>query len=235
MTNNKFMRVKIRKSPIEGVSLFHYVTCGENPKKETLRNLIYTFKENSLSNQLFKEYLAEKIAQYLPELFECKKEDLVILCVPTSKKKTLESRYKKFCDKLNSMGIKADYETFYLTEDVKTKHKMYMSPLEDRFLKEFEQCIRIKRENIEKLKGKKVVIFDDVITNGSNIRACYEALRSMAGVDSTFLTLGRTYNQKYEGEFAIKESSTSYEYGENIEKLMTDLEEYVYISKLLIA
>ena len=232
MTNNRFMRVRLRKNPlVEGVSLFHYVTCGENSEKETLRNLIYTFKEDSVSSQLFKEYLAEKIAQYLPLMFECAKEDLIILCVPTSKKKTLVTRYKRFCDKLVAMGIKADCETLYLSEDVKTKHKKFFQPSGESSLKEFAECIRVKKENIEKLRGKKVVIFDDIITNGSNIRYCYEALKEVTGITATFLTLGRTYNEKYEGRF----SSTSYEYEGNTEKLMNELKDFNDISKLLIA
>lgn len=236
MINNRYMKVRLRRNPtLEGVSLFHYVKEGENPEKMELRSIIAEFKEENTKNSLFKEYSAEKIGKYLPIIFKCKKEELVVLCVPTSKKKTLEARYKKFCEKLNFLGIEADYETLYLSEDVKTKHKKYMNPIEDRFLKEFEQCIRVKRKNIEKLKGKKVVIFDDVITNGSNIRACYEMLRNVAGIEPTFLTLGRTYNQRYEGRFAIKESSTTYEYLESTEKLMADLKEYICISRLLIA
>lgn len=236
MINNRYMKVRLRRNPsVEGISLFHYVKEGENPEKMELRNIIAEFKEESVKNSLFKEYVAEKIGKNLPIIFKCNKEELVVLCVPTSKKRNLESRYKKFCDKLISMGIEADYETLYLSEDVKTKHKKYMNPLEDRTLKEFEQCIRVKRKNIEKLRGKKIVIFDDVITNGSNIRACYEVLRSMAGVDSTFLTLGRTYNQRYEGEFATRESSTTYKYLGSTEKLMADLKNYMSISRLLIA
>lgn len=234
MINNRYMRVRLRKNPaLEGVSLFHYVKEGENPEKMELRNIIAEFKDENIKNSLFKEYVAEKIGRNLPVIFKCKEEELVVLCVPTSKKRTLESRYKKFCDKLISMGIEADYETLYLSEDVKTKHKKYMNPLEDRFLKEFDQCIRIKKENIEKLKGKKVIIFDDVITNGSNIRMCYELLRSVAGINSTFLTLGRTYNQRYEGKFAIKESSTTYKYVGKSEKFMMDLKNYLSMSKLL--
>lgn len=230
MENNKYMRVRLRKNmAVEGISLFHYITNGVNSEKETLRNLVFTFKEDSLRSQLFKEYLAEKIAQYLPSMFGCEKNDLAILCIPTSKKKKLDLRYKSFCDKLNSVGIRADHETLYLSEDVKTKHKKFFCPEEDKFLKEFSECIKIKKENLEKLRGKKIVIFDDVITNGSNIKMCYELLKKEMGADITFLTLGRTYNKNYEGDF----SSTTYEYAGNIEVLMNELKNYTNISKLI--
>ena len=218
MRNNNFMKVKIRKRPdIEGISLFHYVKSGVNPQRETLRNLVFKFKGETSSSELFRGFLAEKVSQYLPLIFDCKKEDLVLLCVPTSKREKLEGRYKGFCNKLTSMGLKADYEILYLSEDVTTKHMSYYCLSSG--AKTFDRCIRLKRENLAKLKGKKVVIFDDVITNGNNIRDCHELLRAN-GIDAKFLTLARTYNS----DFEVKNtSSTIYEYGGGIEGLMKNL------------
>lgn len=91
MKNNNYMKVKIRKRPdIEGISLFHYVKSGVNPQRETLRNLVFKFKGETSSSELFRGFLAEKVSQYLPLIFDCKKEDLVLLCVPTSKKRSLK-------------------------------------------------------------------------------------------------------------------------------------------------
>ena len=218
MRNNNFMKVKIRKRPdIEGISLFHYVKSGVNPQRETLRNLVFKFKGETSSSELFRGFLAEKVSQYLPLIFDCKKEDLVLLCVPTSKREKLEGRYKGFCNKLTSMGLKADYEILYLSEDVTTKHMSYYCLSSG--AKTFDRCIRLKRENLAKLKGKKVVIFDDVITNGNNIRDCHELLRAN-GIDAKFLTLARTYNS----DFEVKNtSSTIYEYGGGTEGLMKNL------------
>lgn len=222
MKNNNFMKVRIRKRlDIEGISLFHYVKSGVNPQRETLRNLVFKFKGETSSSELFREFLAEKISQYLPLILGCKKEDLVLLCVPTSKKEKLEGRYKGFCSKLNSLGLKADYETLYLSEDVTTKHMSYYCLSSG--AKTFDRCIRLKRENLPKLKGKKVVIFDDVITNGHNIKACYDLLRAN-GIDAKFLTLARTYNS----DFEVKNtSSTIYEYGGGTEGLMKNLIDFV--------
>lgn len=218
MRNNNFMKVKIRKRPdIEGISLFHYVKSGVNSQRETLRNLVFKFKGETSSSELFRGFLAEKVSQYLPLIFDCKKEDLVLLCVPTSKREKLEGRYKGFCSKLNSLGLKADYETLYLSEDVTTKHMSYYCLSSG--AKTFDRCIRLKRENLPKLKGKKVVIFDDVITNGNNIRDCYDLLKT-SGIDAKFLTLARTYNS----DFEVKNtSSTIYEYGGGTEGLMKNL------------
>lgn len=218
MRNNNFMKVKIRKRPdIEGISLFHYVKSGVNPQRETLRNLVFKFKGETSSSELFRGFLAEKVSQYLPLIFDCKKEDLVLLCVPTSKREKLEGRYKGFCNKLTSMGLKADYEILYLSEDVTTKHMSYYYLSSG--AKTFDRCIRLKRENLAKLKGKKVVIFDDVITNGNNIRDCHDLLRAN-GIDAKFLTLARTYNS----DFEVKNtSSTIYEYGGGTEGLMKNL------------
>lgn len=218
MKNNNFMKVKIRKRPdIEGISLFHYVKSGVNPQRETLRNLVFKFKGETSSSELFRGFLAEKVSQYLPLILGCKKEDLVLLCVPTSKKEKLEGRYKGFCSKLTSMGLKADYKTLYLSEDVTTKHMSYYCLSSG--AKTFDRCIRLKRENLPKLKGKKVVIFDDVITNGNNIRDCHDLLRAN-GIDAKFLTLARTYNS----DFEVKNtSSTIYEYGGGTEGLMKNL------------
>lgn len=218
MKNNNYMKVRIRKRPdIEGISLFHYVKSGVNPQRETLRNLVFKFKGETSSSELFRGFLAEKVSQYLPLIFDCKKEDLVLLCVPTSKREKLEGRYKGFCSKLNSLGLKADYETLYLSEDVTTKHMSYYCLSSG--AKTFDRCIRLKRENLAKLKGKKVVIFDDVITNGNNIRDCHDLLRAN-GIDAKFLTLARTYNEVYE---IGNSSSTIYEYGGGTEGLMKNL------------
>lgn len=178
---------------------------------------MFKFKGETSSSELFRGFLAEKVSQYLPLILGCKKEDLVLLCVPTSKKEKLEGRYKGFCSKLTSMGLKADYETLYLSEDVTTKHMSYYCLSSG--AKTFDRCIRLKRENLAKLKGKKVVIFDDVITNGNNIRDCHDLLRAN-GIDAKFLTLARTYNEVYE---IGNTSSTIYEYGGGIEGLMKNL------------
>ena len=218
MKNNNYMKVRIRKRPdIEWISLFHYAIRGVNPQRETLRNLVFKFKGETSSSELFRGFLAEKVSQYLPLILGCKKEDLVLLCVPTSKKEKLEGRFKGFCSKLTSMGLKADYETLYLSEDVTTKHMSYYCLSSG--AKTFDRCIRLKRENLAKLKGKKVVIFDDVITNGNNIRDCHDLLRAN-GIDAKFLTLARTYNS----DFEVKNtSSTIYEYGGGTEGLMKNL------------
>lgn len=220
MENNRFMVVKLReRRDIEGISLFHYVTNGINSEKDTLRNLVFKFKGETLSSELFREFLAEKISQYLPLILGCKKEDLVLLCVPTSKKSTVETRYKGFCDKLNSMGLKADYTTLYLNEDVTTKHTSYYGFNSNSNSKTFSECLRVNRENLKDLKGKKVVIFDDVITMGNNIRNCHDILKSN-GIDSIFLTMGRTYNETYELRGT---SATIYTYGGGIKGLMENL------------
>ena len=222
MKNNSYMKVRLRKrSDIEGISLFHYVKSGVNPQREILRNLVFKFKGETSSSELFRKFLAEKVSQYLPLIFDCKKEDLVLLCVPTSKKEKLEGRYKGFCNKLTSMGLKADYETLYLSEDVTTKHMSYYCLSSG--AKTFDRCIRLKRENLAKLKGKKVVIFDDVITNGNNIRDCHDLLRAN-GIDAKFLTLARTYNEVYE---IGNSSSTIYEYDGGTEGLMKNLIDFV--------
>lgn len=225
MENNKFMKVKLRrKREIEGISLFHYVSRGENPQKYILHELVYAFKGINYTNSLFKEYLAEKIERYLPIMFNCDKKDLVILCVPSSKKETTVLRYKSFCEKLNSLGIEADYETLYLDSDVETKHlRMYSMNMDNRNLKSFKESIRVNYAKADKLRGKRVVLLDDVITNGKNIESCFELLRSSLGIKSTFLTLGRTYNENYENE----NSSTIYEYMGNADKFMKDLIAYV--------
>ena len=165
MENNRFMVVKLReRRDIEGISLFHYVTNGINPEKDALRNLVFKFKGETLSSELFREFLAEKISQYLPLILGCKKEDLVLLCVPTSKKSTVETRYKGFCDKLNSMGLKADYTTLYLNEDVTTKHTSYYGFNSNSNSKTFSECLRANRENLKDLKGKEIATIGKGLT-----------------------------------------------------------------------
>ena len=69
MRNNNFMKVKIRKRPdIEGISLFHYVKSGVNPQRETLRNLVFKFKGETSSSELFRGFLAD-----VPVNMKCKK------------------------------------------------------------------------------------------------------------------------------------------------------------------
>lgn len=97
MRNNNYMKVRLRKrTDIEGISLFHYVTRGENSQREILRNLVFKFKGETSSSELFRVFLAEKVSQYLPLITGCQKKDL---CVPTSKKEKLEGRYRGFCNK----------------------------------------------------------------------------------------------------------------------------------------
>lgn len=228
MENNRFMKVKLRrKREVEGVSLFHYVSNGENPQKHILHELVYAFKGINYTNDLFKEYLAEKIEKYLPIMFNCDKKDLIILCIPSSKRETTVLRYKSFCEKLNSLGIEADYETLYLAGDVETKHlRAYNLSINSGNLKTFKENLRVNNARVNRLKGKKVILFDDVITNGKNIESCFNILRDYLGIKATFLTLGRTYNEKYEND----NSSTTYEYMGNTDRFMKSLIDYVNLN-----
>ncbi len=56
--------------------------------------------------------------------------------------------------------------------------------------KNVENAFKIVKKNSYKLKGKHIIIVDDVLTSGATVQACYDALSKIENIKISLATLG---------------------------------------------
>lgn len=164
---------------------FEYKT--DNYLEDHEKNFIehhYFFKyKNLIRNQLLsykfqeKPYIYKTISSFLENkqknLEKLKKYD-IILVVPISRKRQIERGYNqseliaKEIAKITSLKIEKN-------KLYKNKHTKPQSTLNKEQREEnVKQVYRAK--NIEKIKDKKILIFDDIYTTGSTVNECAKTL-----------------------------------------------------------
>ena len=174
------------KEIIEDVPIFYlyyYYPKVEsvNQYNERVRKLIWDFKKG-----INKSQCATMVTKVLQHFFL--KETLTsmtFVCIPASTKKTNEARYRDFSNKISeNCNMQNGYNHIKLKYDREAKH---LSGEKDFNNLEFER---------KWFKGKKVVIFDDIVTSGSSIGNLKNELTKMGATIIGVITLGRTVHEE---------------------------------------
>ncbi len=133
--------------------------------------------------------LGEALCKHLIELYNDLKWDLdMVTPVPLSKKRARERGYNQtaLLAKPLAYAIQKPYQPGALHRFRETRSQVGLSAKERR-----ENVNDAFQADEEKVKGKVVLVIDDVMTTGSTISACAQALR-IAGASAVYgLTLAR--------------------------------------------
>lgn len=154
-----------------------------------VRDEIYEFK-NGVSFDKFlieiKDWLIEKYGIY-------QLNRIVFLPIPASNRKVNEKRYKKFCE--------------LLCEDLKIENGYdYISIKENNSPNHLKNNIKAKKYefilNEDKLKGKHLIVFDDILTSGKTFYSLAITLEDLNCKIRLAIFLARTikqedYNEEY--------------------------------------
>lgn len=154
-----------------------------------IRDEIYEFK-NGISFDKFlieiKDWLIENYGTY-------QLNGIVFLPIPASNKKVNEKRYKRFCELLcKDLKIENGYDYISMKENNSPNH------LKDNInSKKYEFIL-----NKDKLKGKRLIVFDDILTSGKTFYSLAIALEDLSCKVRLAIFLARTikqedYNEEY--------------------------------------
>ncbi|MCQ8213448.1 hypothetical protein NON08_13155 [Cetobacterium somerae] len=156
------------------------------------RDEIYEFK-NGVSFDKFlieiKEWLIENYGTY-------KLNGVTFLPIPASNKRVNEKRYKKFCELLcEELKIENGYNYISMKENNSPNHLK-----DDMRAKKYEFIL-----NEDKLKGKYLIVFDDILTSGKTFYSLVTTLESLNCKIRLVMFLARTIKQEdyVEGYFTI--------------------------------
>ena len=137
-------------------SFFDYLPTKyeANPREWKIRKFIWGFKDGKFTHEA-----AEIVARKLREVFGQDTQNIVFACIPASSAQKNEIRYRSFSDEVcrlagtanayHAISIEGSRLAIHETKSSKTVSNVEII----NFDKEF-------------FKGKKVVVFDDIITQG---------------------------------------------------------------------
>lgn len=154
----KDLKAKNLKVVIDGI-----VIKGIYVYEEGTRTLVIRYKEafDELLYKIFLHPIKLKLQFFL--------NDYILIPLPTTKL-SLERRA------FDHMGLIAATSGLEILDDVLVKSpspKQSMQTLEDR--SKVSQYFHLREP--ERVRGKKVILMDDVVTTGASISACYELLK----------------------------------------------------------
>lgn len=146
------------------------------------RSLIYFYEYRQGIDRLLIQY-KERYDQALAPVFlypyrkyiQKISKNSIILCAPSSARKTAERGYIPVENMLQEIGI-ATKNVLYKIDDVQQKALSAQS----------RSNILIGMHTNDEIKAKKILVFDDVVTTGSTLKACADCLAEMV-VEITYI------------------------------------------------
>ena len=142
----------------------------------------YKFNEDSYLYKTFSKIIIknEKIYRFL------KKYDIII-CVPMHIKRKLQRGYNQ--TELIASEIARNTELEFQNKNlIKIKDTTKQSTLSKKYrIENVKDAFKIKKA--DKLKNKKIILFDDIYTTGSTVNECSKVLKKAGAKQITVLTL----------------------------------------------
>ena len=156
---------------------------GEDAKEA--RKLIYAFKD--ARDEAYRQ-VAQMVDSYLKKEYGEEVKDMVFLCVPASRQEVNRSRYKEFCKEVSRLsGIQNGYSHLILMEDrlaIHERRRGREKEISKVSIMDFDRAF---------FKGKKVLVFDDIITTGGSYALFAEEVEKHGAQVVGGLFLARTH------------------------------------------
>lgn len=169
------------------ISLYEYVPTRfeATDREKKIRSQIWDFKAGKRTKQV-----AAIVADKITEKFGSFAENIVFACIPASSADRTETRYHDFCEEVARLcgcmngynAIKVDGSRMAIHETNKGKS-----------VKNTETITL----NADFFNGKRVVIFDDILTKGYSYASFATAIENLGAEVLGGLFLGKTMNNYY--------------------------------------
>lgn len=163
-------------------SFFDYLPTRykANQREWSIRKFIWGFKDGKFTHEA-----AEIVAKKLREVFGQQTQDIVFACIPASSARKNEIRYRQFSDEVCRLaGTGNAYQAISVEGSRLAIHET----------KSYKTVSEVETISFDKefFRGKKVIVFDDVITQGYSYARFACALESLGAQVLGGLFLGRT-------------------------------------------
>ena len=170
------------------VKLFRYSKAEESLPSNYL---IYSLKQDNRSDVL--EFLSLELATAIKHSFDLSKEDFVVTSVPRRKNAIVNFGYDhaKELAKAVSKLLGVEYLELLKSESKKAQKSVYGE--------ERKQNARFDYacDDSLSLKGKSVILIDDIVTTGASMTNCATLIRGLRPRRIIGACLGTAYKEKY--------------------------------------
>lgn len=163
--------------------------CSSNDRsvgfyKGILKELILKFKyeKNFNAGDVLVELLEKKLLLY--------DDDCYLTYIPSGKKALKERGFNQCEYMANEIAYRNNYRVMNTLKKVKETRVQKTLNREDR-IKNLRGAFEII--DAEKIKGKKFIIIDDVITTGATLKEAEEVLKKHGALQINTLTIAKTY------------------------------------------
>lgn len=147
------------------------------------RKLVWAFKD---AEDGACEKVARMTADHISKEYGDRVKDIVFVCVPASTQEQNESRYRRFCERVNELtGIRNGFPHVRISCDRLAVH-------EHRHDKAVRTAQVIEFDN-DYFFGKEVVVMDDIITTGMSYALFANQLEAFGANVLGGIFLGRTH------------------------------------------
>lgn len=129
----------------------------KSAQAEQVRNFIFAFKDGK---KWATDYAANIVVNSFVDTYGEKASDFVMVCAPTANAKKYTQRFNRFASKVSKAAkVQNGNEHIFIYGERTAKHLSA-----DHVSESFGYGVTLDKEYF---KGKKVIIFDDVITSGA--------------------------------------------------------------------
>ena len=164
------------------VTFFDYLPTKyeANNREWAIRRLVWDFKDGKRW-----ESVADLVAKKMRTQFGKDVQEVTFVCIPASSAQKNERRYKQFCAEVARLaGCKDGYEAVEVEGARLAIHETKASKR--------VQTVEVIKLNEQFLNGKKVLVFDDVVTQGHSYARFACALESVGAQVLGGYFLGKT-------------------------------------------
>ena len=168
----KFIEFKIEN--ISCTSIYYY--------DDVLKGLIYQYKG------CYDYELRDIFLEPFKKIIKLKYFDYCLVPVPSSKEDDELRGFNHVLEMAKTIGIKI-YDVIYKTEKTKQSSKTFVERTK------ISKFLAIK--NTELLKNKKILLFDDIYTTGSTIKACINLIKNLKPKKINCMVICKTKSVKH--------------------------------------
>lgn len=164
------------------VNFFDYlpIKYEANKREWAIRRMIWDFKDGKRSIAV-----AEMVAKRMRLQFGADVENVTLVCIPASSAEKNSTRYKVFAEEVSRLtGCKNAYKAITIEGERLAIHETKATKT--------VQTVEVIKFNRKFFQGKKVLVFDDVVTQGHSYARFACALEEMGAEVLGGYFLGKT-------------------------------------------